>query len=183
MANFNEALKITGISEGAYANNPADRGKETMYGISRKNWPNWAGWVIVDKYKAQANGDIHLLNKLCNADTQLQSLKVAFYHTNFWNTNKLDQFTDQQLAQSVYDFGVTSGTEQAAKILQMAVNVISDGIIGPQTINAVNAAKEPDLYNQYNEMRRLFYENLATHPGQHQFLASWLSRLKEYKEI
>lgn len=178
MANFNEALKITGINEGGWNDTEGDSGGETMLGVSRNNWPAWQGWKIVDEFKGQPK-----FISIVNSSQQIKNLAKVFYKTNFWDVNKLDQFNDQQLANSVYDFGVNSGTSKAAKILQMAVNVISDGIIGPQTINAVNAAKEPDLYNQYNEMRRLFYENLATHPGQHQFLASWLSRLKPYKEI
>lgn len=181
MANFNEALKITGINEGGWNNTIGDSGGETIYGISRNNWPNWAGWSIVDKYKTQANHNIHTLNQLCNADQQLQTLKKSFYKLNFWDINKLDKFNDQQTANNVYDFGVNSGTVKAAKTLQDELKIQSDGIIGSQTIIAVNAAKQPDLYNHYNAARKAFYEQLATHPDQHQFLSSWLSRLKPYE--
>lgn len=180
MAKFESAFKLTSQAEGGYSFNPDDTGKETYRGVSRKNWPNWQGWSHIDTIKENHGTDAHTINQWGAKVVVLQSLVANFYRVNFWDVNKLDQFNDQQLANTVYDFGVNSGTDRAAKTLQQCLSIPADGIVGPQTINAVNAAKEPDLYNQYNEMRRLFYENLATHPGQHQFLASWLSRLKPY---
>ncbi len=48
---FAEALKHTLEFEGGYANDPADRGGETFRGISRKNWPRWSGWDLIDQVK------------------------------------------------------------------------------------------------------------------------------------
>lgn len=181
MARFDIAYKITERNEGGYANNKADRGGETYAGIARNFWPNWSGWKLVDKAKTYSKSAplINQYVKRNGIDTAVES----FYKQNFWDFNKLDLFNDQQLANNVYDFGVNSGVVKAAKTLQQALKISADGIIGPQTIAAVNGSNAKDLYNTYNGARIEFYNKLAQTPSQHQFLKSWLSRVKPYKSI
>lgn len=181
MANFEEALKTTGRNEGAYANNHADHGGETYAGISRNNWPNWAGWMIVDKVTGYGHPTIHQINDGIKANPDIQSMVDNFYRKNFWDVNKLDLINDQQIANSVYDFGVNSGTGRAAKLLQQAVGVTVDGIIGNHTIAAVNSGNAEKLYTLYNDLRRGFYNSIAV-GDQKKFLHSWLSRLTPYKQ-
>lgn len=181
MADFLKAYKITDRNEGQYANSPHDRGGETYGGVARNFWPNWSGWELVDKGK-KLTKTTPLLNQWLKAngiDTHLQK----FYKQNFWDANKLDLFNDQQLANNVYDFGVNSGVVKAAKTLQQALKINDDGIVGNQTITAVNGSNGNDLYNTYNGARIEFYNKLARTPSQHQFLRSWLSRIKPYQNI
>lgn len=178
MANFNEALHLTAINEGGYANDPSDHGGETYAGISRKFWPNWIGWHTIDAYKNLwgAKG----INEAMKTNDGIQLAVKQFYKSNFWDVNKLDQINDQQLADSVYDFGVNSGVDYAARLLQRVVGVTEDGIVGPHTLEAVNSGNAETIYNRYNALRKWFYNSLATTSTQHKFLASWLSRLKPY---
>jgi lysozyme family protein len=188
MANFNEALHLTAINEGGYANDPADHGGETYAGISRKFWPNWQGWLIIDDIFATNTQYTSHAISFINDDEELKELAQQFYKHNFWDVNKLDQINDQQLADSVYDFGVNSGVGKAAKILQEAIaylypkdRLTVDGMIGNQTINACNNGVPYLIYAEFNGRRKEFYEKLATNPTQHKFLASWLSRIKPYQ--
>jgi lysozyme family protein len=200
MAEFNIAEKITGRNEGGYANNPSDTGGETYAGIARNFWPNWKGWEFIDKYKSQYPGQsAEVKNKLTLAGWINASARVAtepvndlvsqFYKQNFWNVNHLDFINDQQLANSVYDFGVNSGTGRAADKLQDAYNdirpagapaLVNDGDIGKKTLDAINSVSPEVIYNSYNHLRGAFYNSLAV-GSQKQFLASWLSRLKPYQ--
>jgi lysozyme family protein len=180
MGNFLQSLKITGGNEGGYSNNPNDHGGETYAGIARKFWPNWPGWEHVDKIKTSGITTPHGIDIVAKQDTILQNWVNAFYKQNFWDVNKLDQVLDQRVCDTIYDFGVNSGTGEAAKILQNVIGVHADGIIGPATISAVNALNGKEVYDKYNNERRAFYEELAKNPGQEQFLRSWLSRLTEY---
>lgn len=181
MADFKQAFGLTAINEGGYANNPDDIGKETYAGIARKFWPNWNGWIIIDKIKSQHGQSASTINQFASLDTNLQEAISSFYKANFWDQNKLDEFNDQQLANNVYDFGVNSGTSKAAKLLQECLLLPADGIIGNQTLAAVNSSLAKTLYENYNYKRKQFYENLASNPTQHQFLSSWLTRLKTYE--
>lgn len=190
MADYKIAEKITGRNEGEYANNPADKGGETYAGIARNFWPNWNGWAKIDQYKsdyikAKAKGKTKLslaewINASANVDTEpIHKMVTDFYKKQFWDVNRLDEFKDQQLANTVYDFGVNSGTNRAAKYIQKVVGVNQDGIIGKDTIKAINQGDACIYHGMYNEMRRNFYNSIAK-GDQSQFLPSWLSRLKKY---
>lgn len=181
MARFDIAFKITGINEGGYAFNPNDHGGETYAGIARKFWPNWSGWLIIDQIKHTYGTNAKTIDLWASKDVKLKDQISAFYKTNFWDANRLDLFNDQPLANSVYDFGVNSGTKKAAKTLQAVLNLTADGIIGTRTLSAVNSGDAEDIYTEYNQARKDFYLQLASNPTQHQFLNSWLSRLKDYE--
>jgi lysozyme family protein len=189
MAVYELALLKTGLNEGGYANNPNDKGKETFAGIARKFWPTWAGWAIIDIIKKNRGTDADTINRFATADPRMRPLIVAFYKTNFWDTNKLDQITDQQLAETIYDFGVNHGVNGAAETLQNAYNDILpynalklgvDGDIGNKTLMAVNSKNPIMLHTSYNAHRRFQYKKWAEEPDQGQFLNGWLKRLIPY---
>lgn len=178
MANFEQALKITANNEGGYSNDTNDHGGETMRGIARKYWPNWPGWKIVDEFKGQPK-----FISIINSSQAIKDLAATFYKQNFWDVNKLDQINDQQLANSVYDFGVNAGVGTAAKTLQRAVGITADGIIGSGTLQAVNSANAENLYNTFNSDRKSYYGTIiARDPSQKAFQHSWLSRIKPYNK-
>lgn len=193
MAKFEIADKLTGINEGGYANNPSDRGGETYAGIARNFWASWPGWKYIDRYKADYSkalfaGKTKLtLAKWVNASAKVptepvRDLVVSFYKREFWDANKLDQINDQQLANSVYDFGVNSGKGRAVQFLESIFGVIKDGIMDPVVIRLANASDPKKTLTEYNAMRRAAYISWAK-GDQAQFLSSWLSRLKPYKLI
>jgi len=191
MAKFEIAEAITGRNEGGYANNPADTGGETYAGIARNYWGSWQGWKIIDniKFDLKINSVVTAsnINKAAKANPYLTKAISSFYKQNFWDVNKLDLINDQQLANTVYDFGVNSGTGRAAKFLQMSVNstfnskLDVDGKIGPKTINTINSYEALIIYNEFNRRRKDFYTSIAV-GNQSQFLKSWLSRLRPYKK-
>ena len=82
---FNDFLPILKKSEGGYANLPADRGGETYAGITKKNFPTWAGWPIVNAAKPKQNEII--------VNAKLDKLVADFYLKNFWIPLKCDSFS------------------------------------------------------------------------------------------
>ena len=50
---FEIAYKISMKLEGYYSNSLNDKGGETVNGISRVYFPEWAGWKIVDELKSK----------------------------------------------------------------------------------------------------------------------------------
>lgn len=189
MAKFEIADKLTGINEGGYANDPDDRGGETYAGIARNFWPKWLGWRYIDQYKkdyitARAKGLTELtLAKWVNSSAMVQGQPVKelvkeFYRVNFWELNRLGELDCQQLANTVYDFGVNSGKGRAARFLQEVIGGLDpDGIIGRKTIDATNAKDCKTSYEAYNKKREDYYRSIAV-GSQAKFLKSWLSRLK-----
>ena len=106
MARYEIAEAITGRNEGLYANDKDDSGGETYAGIARNHWPKWLGWNRIDFIKANYGKSAATINSYARHDKELTKAISSFYKANFWDVNKLDQFVDQQIANTVYDFGV-----------------------------------------------------------------------------
>lgn len=182
MADFTTAHAITAANEGGYANNPNDNGGETLFGVSRNNFPKWAGWPILDQLKQQPG-----FPGTANRHDQLKQLAHAFYKANFWDVLRLDTVQSQALANAVYDFGVNAGTARAAGFLQRAINatngtvagVDTDGVVGPRTVAALNVHPRPSLVvKAFAFLRGSFYIGLVEkNATQEQFIASWFSRI------
>jgi len=181
MAEFAPAVANTELFEGGYSFNPQDPGGETYRGISRKSWPQWAGWAIIDLAKTELNGGAQV-NPQCrqvffsslDTNQELQGLVVTFYHDNFW---QYDQVHDQTIANKLFDLSVNMGTEHAIKIAQGAVNLPQDGVFGPRTLASINATYNGSLI----QLIRLAAENyhkqiVASHPEEAEFLNGWLRR-------
>jgi len=173
MADFTQAFPLIAQNEGGYANVAGDTGGETYAGITRKNFPTWGGWSIVDANQP-------LKNNQTIADPSLESLVEGFYKANFWDTIKLDEVNSQRVANFTFDWNVNSGA-WAVKALQTAVGVTADGGVGPLTLAAVNAADENTLMPQLIAARIQFYQNIVAHnPSQQKFLQGWINRANSF---
>lgn len=179
MAQFLPAFAATMKHEGGYAHDPADRGGETYRGISRNNWPGWNGWPDIDRIVGAllaAPVSHAAINKALDRNADLQRRVQDFYQRNFW-TPVMDDITDQAVANWLFDKGVNMGIRRAYKLMQRALHVDQDGIIGPQTRAAINAADPVQLLADCRGEARRFYTNLALQdPTQSRFLHGWLAR-------
>lgn len=170
MAEFDAAYRETMANEGGYSNDPLDRGGETYRGISRRNWPGWEGWEIVDALKKKPGFPGTL-----KANAKLQELVKKFYRFNFW-TPFLDQMP-QPVANWLFDKGVNMGIRQANKLLQRAVGVEPDGMIGPKTLAAIKSENPNNLVSRCRDEAKRFYRSLvAQDQSQERFLKGWLAR-------
>ena len=64
----------------------------------------------------------------------------------------------------VFDACVNSGPSQAIKFVQRALDVVIDGVIGPQTIAAIQQRDSEELIEQICEERLHFLQSLKTWP-------------------
>ncbi|RYG50100.1 MAG: hypothetical protein EOO01_11495 [Chitinophagaceae bacterium] len=185
MADFLTAYQVVLAHEGGYANDPDDTGGETYKGISRKNFPNWEGWRIIDLHRTH-NDFPAVLDK----SERLAQYAQDFYRKNFWNKMSLGKVKLQSIATELFDTGVNMGDKTAAMFLQIALNatnrnqrdyfdVAEDGKIGEQTLSALNAHPYPasvlKLLNIQQGYRYLSITRAS--PTQEKFLRSWLSRV------
>lgn len=185
MASFDIAYKITSDHEGLYSNNPNDRGAETYRGISRRYYPTWNGWLIIDRYKRLTGFPSNI-----NDNKALEEQVYSFYKKNFWDVNKLDQIEDQKIANELYDTGVNMGYRVAAEFLQRSYNLLSknessykkivvDGAIGSKTLHAINNHTKPDrILKVLNILQGARYISICEKdPDQEVFFAGWISRV------
>ena len=80
----NKAIKLINMilrQESGYANVSGDLGGETYRGITRKNFPKWDGWKIVDENKP-------LKNRQIIDNEELENNVMDFYYDNFYTPDK-----------------------------------------------------------------------------------------------
>lgn len=174
MSAWDKALEFTLAYEGGYAFDPADRGGETFRGISRRAWPEWDGWQVVDTVKAAHPQDF---KTILLKDEDLRARAVAFYRENFWNPIHGDELPGK-VAAALFDMAVHSGAKTAIRQLQSILpGVTVDGEIGPETVKAVHDAGEGGLISFLASRARFLSNVMAQSPDQKVWIFNWFRRL------
>jgi lysozyme family protein len=124
-SNYPLSLKNTLEWEGGYTNDAADPGGPTNWGITIRDAQMY--W----KHDATATDVMHMP----------LSVAQSIYKAKYWDKMSCD-LLPAGVDYAVFDYGVNSGIGRAPVVLQHIVGVPADGIIGPATIEAVNAYVE-----------------------------------------
>ena len=157
VANWNASLAVILKEEGGNDDDPHDHGGRTSRGIIQREWDTWrathAG-LPTDVWEAP------------------QDQIDAIYREQYWNPycDSLPAGIDL----CFFNACVNSGRIQAVKELQRALGVQADGMLGMQTMQAVNSAHSTvDLIHLICEQRRAFYRALKQFP---RYGKGWLAR-------
>ncbi len=110
-------------------------------------------------------------------DSQLNDI----YYRDYWRACKCDQLPDG-IDFMVFQAAVNAGSGHAAKWLQAVVGTTQDGVIGPQTISAVNQYVAlygtAALADAYLAQQKAYYEAIvAANPARQSTLQGWYNRL------
>ena len=174
---FRETMKF----EGGYGLVAGDRGGETYRGISRKFFPNWDGWALVDQ--AKARGVVHQGSII--SDQHLDNLVFSFYSTTFFMNPQFYRL-DDKICGYVFDFAVNSGAMTAIKHLQEVANKLGavcqvDGRLGPATATAIGSLDQDEVRDGLIQSRIQYLRAIVQNDeSQEKFLAGWLNRAKNY---
>ena len=68
---------------------------------------------------------------------------------------------------------VNAGAGRSVKLLQDAIGVVADGVIGPNTMAKINEANVETLIDKFSEARTAYYKGLKLFPV---FGKGWLNR-------
>ena len=151
----------------------------TFMGIYEGAHSNWKGWEIVyctlKLYK-----DLRKASYECYQNIFLTDLVKEFYKLNFWDKLRLDEIRSDRIADLIFKFGVNVGIKRAVRYAQMVANARIDGIIGANTINALNSLDSGYFEERYKAEFIKFYDDLAkdNHDKYGRFLKGWLNRVK-----
>lgn len=151
MSTFNDAWKELLDNEGGYTNNPMDPGGATMYGVTE---------TVARRYGY--TGDMRNL--------PLETAQ-SIAKQQFWDRYSCDKF-DPRVAFQVLDAAYNGG--YAARWLQAAAEVKQDGVIGPETIAAVNAQKPLRIIMRFDSYRLSYLGGLRVWPS---FGHGWANRI------
>ncbi|WP_299116876.1 glycoside hydrolase family 108 protein [uncultured Winogradskyella sp.] len=177
MSNFLSFLPLLTAVEGGYQKDPDDSGNYnslgqlvgTNYGISAPVYEDY-----LNRYPTES--DMRNMKK---------STADSIYKSLYWDKVKASQILSQPVANLLVDFAVNSGVPTAVKKLQdllnykFSKNLAVDGIIGPLSLNAINSVDSKTLFNEFKEVRKQFYKNIAV-GSQAKFLSGWLKRLEKF---
>ena len=147
--NFARSLAIMRRWEGAWSDHPRDRGGLTRWGISLR-FLKLAG--------IDFNGDGVVDGRDLSAMTEFQAETI--YRDHFWipaRCNDLPAGVDL----AVFDCAVNQGMTRARRLLQKALRVDADGILGPKTMVAVWAVRPRWLLMEFMARRAVHYSSLA----------------------
>ena len=153
--------------EGGFVDHPADQGGSTNYGITQRTLKQYRGRpVTVGELRALEEGETRLI-----------------YERLYIRGPGFDRIRSRRLRALVIDCAVNHGPSRAARWLQAAVGTRVDGVFGPLTLAAANAAEEETLYKRVLAQRCRFYgQIIARDPSQAAFAAGWAARLAEFIE-
>jgi lysozyme family protein len=174
MADFQTAYHLVADAEGGYQRHPNDTGNYnsrnelvgTNWGISAPVYENWINQPPTE------------------ADMRNMPAATArsIYKTRFWDDIRGDEIRSQAVANIFFDGRVNHG-RTGTKIMQRVLKIPADGVVGPQTLQAINRANPEQLYIAYREARRAFYYELAERsPSLSVFLQGWFNRLATFNE-
>lgn len=172
------------VQEGFYSFVPADSGGETWEGVSRNNYPKWAGWPIVDSYKTNgAFANRQTANTLLKADAALQALVDKFYECSEWDTMNADQIANQSIANFLVDWEVNCGEGAPIRHTQMILGISPVVInMGPKTLAGINGNSTSDFFQKLQGARHQYYLDVVkANPIDQKFLANWLDRTASFK--
>jgi lysozyme family protein len=148
---FNQSFEVLLGNEGDFTDDPKDRGnwtsgrvgegvlKGTKYGISAMTYPS----------------------------LDIRNLTVGkakeIYYKDFWSKVHCEELPEA-IRFDIFDVAVNSGCSTAIKLLQRAINVTDDGIIGKVTLKALSEMDAQLLDKRLSAQRLLFISALKTFP-------------------
>ncbi len=101
-----------------------------------------------------------------------------FYKKEFWDKSKLDLVNSQKVANQIFIFSTNIGVNKANKEVQKLLNVTVDGIIGSQTIQAINEKIEDDFIKSFKSVQKAYYKRLVdNNPNLEIYYKGWINRV------
>lgn len=154
--------------EGGYVNDPKDKGGPTNMGITLNTWKHYG-------YDKNKDGLINEKDiKLLNQDDFKYVLR------RYWDKWKADDILNQSVANILVDWYWASG-KWGIIIPQRILGVTQDGIVGPNTIKAVNNSDQKKLFNDIMNARIKFIDDIIkNNPSQKRFEKGWKNRLNDF---
>jgi len=157
---YRRALRFVLKREGGYVNHPSDPGGHTNMGVTLATYTSWR------RSRGEPDPTVDDLKALTHDEV------FDLYRAMYWDAVKGDSLPEP-VAHLLFDMAVNAGPGRAIKLLQEALGVTSDGIIGPQTMAAVEGADVDELVQEYSVRRLLYY---ATRPHMPTFGTGWFRR-------
>lgn len=155
MMTFERAVEFVLRFEGEHSDDPHDSGGDTWFGISRRAYPRLEPWP----------------------PTREQAIEL--YRQDYWTPCKCSSLP-APIALLVFDSAVNQGPAAAIRLLQKALNVRADGVIGNETLSAIQRSSLRLLVAEFVARRAFQY---SLHPQVGRFGLGWFRRLASCHQL
>ena len=142
--NFDECLALVLAHEGGYSDHPKDPGGVTNLGVTKRAWEDFTG----------APATVEHIRDLT------PELVRPIYRKRYWDTAHCGEL-QSGLDYAVFDCAVNSGPLRSVKLLQQALGVTADGVLGKLTLAAIQAVPAVGLIHDMCEERLKFLRDLS----------------------
>ncbi len=106
---------------------------------------------------------------------------VAILKYVFWDPCKADEIHNQSIANMLVDWRWVNGN-QAIRDAQFVLGLVTDGIVGPKTLTALNSTPVSSVFSRLRIARENAYRRIVRNrPSQQIFLNGWLNRTNDIK--
>ncbi len=179
---FPAAVAFLLAHEGGFSDDPADNGGPTRWGVSLA-WLRKAGLLDLDQ-DGRPDGDVNGDGVVDAEDIRLmpRDHAIRLYRLHWWDALGYARITDPWIAAKTLDLAVNMGAASAHRCLQRALRaawftVADDGLLGPKSLSAINAADPRSLMPAFKSEAAGFYRSLITaRPALKKFETGWLNR-------
>jgi lysozyme family protein len=155
---FKDSFGVLMAEEGGYTFDPNDFGGETKFGISKRSYPHL---------------DIFNL--------KMEQAEAIYYH-DFWLKFHLDKIKDDLMATQLLLMTVNCSPQTFGTIVQIAIkrcggSIEVDGVVGTQTIEAINKLPQVALGDAIRVGMVNFYIHRVTiDKSQKKYFEGWIRR-------
>ncbi len=164
MADFDKYVPLLQQLEGGWSDRESDRGGATMCGVTLTTFRRYYG-------QNRTKEDLH----------KISLEQWMFIMRDYWNQCKADQIVNQSIAEIFVDWNINSGIS-GIRTFQRLFGLKDDGIVGKNTLAALNGQDPEEIFARIYEARKNFYRKIVMRaPDQGVNLAGWFNRLKHFK--
>ena len=148
-------------TEGGYVNNPTDPGGATKFGVTQR-------------YLTNARKSAQFANLPASVADITAQQAHDLYAADQWQAVHGDSLPPA-VALLAFDCAVNGGPGTAANVLESALGIPQDGIIGPHVIAAAKAADPAKLAAEFAARNAVHYAKFYT--TESQFMLGWMRRV------
>ncbi|OJV38374.1 MAG: hypothetical protein BGO29_15535 [Bacteroidales bacterium 36-12] len=174
MAKIKSLVSFITDWEGGFVDDPDDSGGPTNRGVTLKIWKQ----VGYDKNNDGLidENDVFLI-------THEEMIEVVL-KPNYWDCWKADQIKNQSIANLVVDWMWLSGG-RTINIVQEILGIKQDGIVGKETLNALNNYPDQQLLFNLIKMKRIndIHDICSRNSQNNKFRNGWINRTAAHKFI
>lgn len=165
MANSSKLIPFILQWEGGFVNDPDDLGGATNKGITI------GAFTEYKKRKGQKAPTVDDLKNISDAEWR------DVFKSLYWDRWKADEIKNQSVANILVDWVWASGSH-GIKRPQRLLGVKADGIVGKQTIAALNDMDAATLFKMIKDDRAKFIDEICkARPKNEKYRKGWMNRI------